>query len=97
MVAPTQKRPQTIRVRISKSGQITLPAKIREELGVELGDQVDIVREKDGRVSVKPVRHFTAAELAGSLGPRPDDVDVDELIREGVREGVERRMARWKK
>jgi hypothetical protein len=34
------------------------------------------------------------AELAGKFGPRPADIDVDDLIRESVHEGMERRQNR---
>lgn len=86
----------TTRVRISKSGQITLPVKVREQLGVGIGEQVDIVQEQDGTVQVKPVRHYTAEELAGIFGPRPEGIDLDDLINESVHEGIERRISRWK-
>lgn len=96
MVAPSKSKRTSTRVRISKSGQITLPVKVREQLGVEIGEQVDIVRETDGTVVIEPVRHYTAAELAGTFGPRSTELDVDDLIRESVHEGIERRVARWK-
>lgn len=82
------------RVRISKSGQITLPAKIRQDLGVDTGDQVEIVRRKDGTYNAQAVHCATAAELAGLFGTQPDDQDVETHIWESVREGVERRMNR---
>lgn len=96
MVAPQPNALRTTRVRISKSGQITLPAKVRKQLGVEPGEQVDIVEDADGTVSVRPVRHFSADELAGSFGPRPADMDVDDMVGEGVREGIDRKVNRWK-
>ena len=96
MVAPSKNIAKTTRVRISKSGQITLPASARQQLGVGVGEQVDIVQKTDGTVSVKPVRYYSADELAGSFGARPADIDVDDLIREGVRDGIERKVKRWK-
>lgn len=86
------------RVRISKSGQVTLPAKIRKQLGVDIGEQVDFVQEKDGTVNILPVKLLSANDLAGILGqPLPPGTDLDELIRESTHEGMDRRSDRWKK
>ena len=99
MVAPSKtgrssKPVKKTRVRISKSGQVTLPAQIRKKLGVESGEQVDFVEENDGTISVKPVRILSADDIAGKFGPRSGDTDLDEIVRESTRAGVERRLNR---
>ena len=94
MVAPTHRLPKTTRVRISKSGQITLPAKVRQQLGVEVGEQVDIVQEKDGTVRVKPVRILSAREIAGKFGPPIDPEEMREALREARKFGSVRQRYR---
>lgn len=95
MVAIRPQIARKTRVRISKSGQVTLPADIRRSLGVDVGDQVDIIMEQDGRVSVEPVTTLTAAEMAGMFGPRPEGIEIEDLIREATHEGMDRRIKRW--
>lgn len=90
MVAPSKRRTSTTRVRISKSGQITLPAEVRRSLDVTAGDYVDIVQGTDGHVRVVSTNPLTIEEFAGSLGPPPggtsltdyiDDVDRSPMVR----------------
>lgn len=50
---------------VSKKGQITLPARLRKELGIAPNDRVMIQTCRDGFV-IKPVRDFF--ELDGFLG-----------------------------
>ncbi len=71
MVAPPIQRTTRTRVRISKSGQMTLPAEYRKTLGVEPGDYVDLVRAKDGKIHVESTKPLSIEEFAGSLGPPP--------------------------
>lgn len=87
MVAPTRDRvPRDIgKARISKSGQITIPAEIRRELGLDSGDTVIYSRDDGGKITIRKPR--TAAQLAGILGPRPENLDeILEDARHYVRE-----------
>ena len=70
--------------RITGKGQVTIPKRIRDALGVKYGDRVDFV-EKDGTIVVK--KHFdeekfqaALEEWSGVLGPLPDGMTVDEYI-----------------
>lgn len=90
MVAPPQKLTHTTRVRISKSGQITLPVKIREQLGVTLGEQVDIILDKDGVIQIKPVRMLTAKEIAGQFGRPVTPSELQEALLEARQGGTVR-------
>lgn len=74
---PTVKK---TRVRISKSGQITLPAKIRRQLGVEVGDQIEIVQTSDGDVRIHAIKPLSIDEFAGSLGPPPDGQTLTDYL-----------------
>lgn len=75
MVTSTRRRPLVTynRVKVSSSGQVTLPAEIRRVLGVEPGDTVVFRSDKDGNVIVR--KPMTADDLAGIAGPRPDNLD----------------------
>jgi AbrB family looped-hinge helix DNA binding protein len=42
--------------KISSKGQITLPIEIRKRLGVQEGESIKFVADKDGRTVVLPVR-----------------------------------------
>jgi AbrB family looped-hinge helix DNA binding protein len=82
-----------ISARISKSGQVTIPAEIRQKLGVKSGDSVLWRLEKDGSVRVTPVR-FTLEDMDGILGPIPEDMTLDDLIAEATDDAIDRRF-RW--
>lgn len=41
-----------MRVRVARRHQITIPEEVREEVGINVGDEVD-VRSEDGRVVVE--------------------------------------------
>jgi AbrB family looped-hinge helix DNA binding protein len=66
---------------LTTKGQITLPRKVREHLGVRTGDAVDFVIEADGQVRVR-AGEVDISELKGLLkqpGRRPvtlDEMDV---------------------
>lgn len=97
MVSTKNRLTKKTLVRISKSGQVTLPVRVRNKLGVALGDQVEFVEKTDGTVIVRPTRKLTLDEMAGKFGKRPEGMAVDELIQEAAHEGMERRASRWKK
>jgi antitoxin PrlF len=73
--------------RVTSKGQVTIPKRVREALGITPGSQVDFVLE-EGRVVLAPVAGGVNA-LAGSLkkyirkGMRiPDRVVMEEVRRE---------------
>ncbi len=80
---------------VSPKGQITLPAKIRKELGIKPKNQVAIYINT-GEVRVRPIRSKLLAHYgkAGSLR-RPLDWDsvtriaADEHAEHAAREGLE--------
>lgn len=90
MVAPSKRRTSTARVRISKSGQITLPAAIREQLGVSHGDQVDIVLEKSGATMIVPVKQLSAREISGQFGRAVPPGELQDALREARHSGMVR-------
>lgn len=94
MVAPSHTKRIATRVRVSKSGQITLPAKVREQLGVKIGEQVDIVQETDGTVNVRPVRILSVDEIAGKFGRKVDPDELQDALQEARRFGMVRKRYR---
>lgn len=85
MVAPPKQHPRKHvgQARVSKSGQVTIPAEIRREMEIEPGDTIVYTRGEDGTFSFRKPR--SAAQLAGILGPPPDGKTLTEYI-----EGMDR-------
>ncbi|ASQ04081.1 AbrB/MazE/SpoVT family DNA-binding domain-containing protein [Sinorhizobium meliloti WSM1022] len=55
---------------ITSKGQITIPAKVRTDMGLSAGDRVDFIRMEDGHYAVVPASH-SIRSLKGIV-PRPD-------------------------
>lgn len=90
MITTSKPHVKKTRVRISKSGQITLPVKIRRQLGVEVGDQIEFVQMKDGAVHIRSIEPLLISEFAGSLGPPPGDQTLTEYLRQSDRQPMVR-------
>lgn len=76
--------------KVTSKGQITLPAKLRERLGIKPGDRVQF--EVDGKNGVRLVtKRVTAADLKGILKTniRLSDEELEEAIGEAA-------TARWR-
>ena len=56
---------QRFTTKVTRQGQVTLPAEFRRVIGVNPGDMVDLVGEDDGRATLKKRRSIE--ELVGSL------------------------------
>jgi len=76
-------------VTITSSGQITLPAEIRRQLGVKPGERVNVVID-DGTVLVKPA--YTWQSAVGSVTPISRPEDFEAMIRDAKEERAERLM-----
>ena len=78
---------------LTSKGQVTIPAAVRERLGLKTGDRVDFVLAPDGRVVLTPQR-TPFEDLRGILGGRRGrPVSVREMD-EGIRRAAARR---WKR
>ncbi|RVI98186.1 AbrB/MazE/SpoVT family DNA-binding domain-containing protein [Sinorhizobium meliloti] len=55
---------------ITSKGQITIPAKVRIDMGLSAGDRVDFIRMEDGHYAVVPASQ-SIRSLKGIV-PRPD-------------------------
>jgi len=96
VVAPSKSKRNSTRVRISKSGQITLPASSRKRLGVELGDYVNVLEGEDGSVSILSDPLLSLDEIMGMAVKWPDgesrkeafaDARKNAMVRERYRTG----------
>jgi AbrB family looped-hinge helix DNA binding protein len=82
---PTYKR--EVRASITERGQITIPAEIRNLLGLENKGQVSFIIQ-DGVVTLR--RPLTLKEVAGSIKPVNTPEDWEARIREAKEEKAER-------
>jgi len=63
---------------ITSKGQITIPAEVRESLGVGFGDRIDFVELEKGRFVILPAT-CSVQELKGIV-PRPKrPVSIEEM------------------
>jgi AbrB family looped-hinge helix DNA binding protein len=70
---------------MTTKGQITVPAAVREKLGLEAGSRVDFTEQDGGYlISVRTVR---AADLAGALPKPARPVSLEEMDR-AIAEGA---------
>ena len=68
---------------VTSKGQVTIPKPVRDRLGVNRGDRIEFVFDRDGSVRLRPMTH-SVRELAGLLH-RPDrDSVTPEEMRESV-------------
>jgi antitoxin PrlF len=75
--------------KITSKGQITIPAKVRVDLGVGSGDRLEFVRQKDGEYSILPATR-SVRELKGILRvKRSKAVSIEEM-----NEAIARRAAK---
>jgi len=79
--------------RLTSSGQLTMPAEIRRNLGLVPGDRVLWTTDAAGNTIVRPMR-YTIEELDGivpALSGR-ETIDFDDLIAEASEDSVEDKL-----
>lgn len=69
--------------RSSAKGQVTIPAEIREMIGLEPGGSVQFVTNGRGEVQLIAKRR-DISHLFGIFGPQEKTIDVDDAIMETV-------------
>jgi AbrB family looped-hinge helix DNA binding protein len=74
---------------ITSKGQVTIPASVREQLGLSPQDKVILRMTKSGKVEIEPMP-MTLEQAYGSVPPlsRPED---PEAIKQAVRAAREER------
>lgn len=72
--------------RMTRKGQVTIPAELRKELGLKEGDRVEFVRENGSLHIRKP--DSVVLRTARSVIPPPWANKSDQEIREGVERAI---------
>lgn len=75
---------------ITSKGQVTIPKRIRRQIGVEIGDKVSFVIQESGTVELRPAQ-YTIERLKGIVR-QPQGVsieDLDELFDDAFEERVD--------
>jgi AbrB family looped-hinge helix DNA binding protein len=75
---------------VTSKGQITIPAKVREALGVEPGDRVEFVEVEAGRFELVPTTR-SVTELKGMFGKARKRVSIEEMNEAIARRGASAR------
>jgi len=79
--------------KLTAQGQISVPAKVRQRLGVGPGSVLEW-DDEDGRVVVRKAGRFTSEDIHRAVFPRiPRSRTVDEM-KEGIRRTIRNRRAR---
>lgn len=67
---------------VTSKGQVTIPKRIRDELGIDAGTEVEFVLEDDGTISVRPKRPAMdrLREIKEQLAGR--NIDIEQARRE---------------
>lgn len=63
---------------LTSKGQITIPAEVRQALGVDTGDRVEFVEVEPGRFELVPVTRSVTA-LKGMFGKPRRTVSIEEM------------------
>ena len=82
-------------MKVFNKGQIVIPAPIRREFGISIGDNLEVKIEKDGIFIRKPV--YKAKKLAGSFHkyaknvPFPTEKEIQNAFSEAIIERYEKK------
>jgi AbrB family looped-hinge helix DNA binding protein len=71
--------------KVTSNGRITIPIKIRKELGIEPGGRVQFVKHQNGEIAIR-AQHRSIMDLAGIVkweGPPVTIEEMNETIRRG--------------
>ena len=79
--------------KLTAQGQISIPAKIRQRLGVGPGSILEW-DDEDGRVVVRRAGRYTSEEIHRALFTRPPRLRSVAEMKDGIRRHIRRRRAR---
>ena len=69
-------------VKVTRKYQVTIPKRLRSELGIKVGDRI-LLRMEGGHILIEvPRRIADPSEFLWNLSKKPVDVDVVRLIEE---------------
>ncbi len=81
-----------LRATLTSKGQLTIPKKVREALGLRPGDRVEF-EVTDGEARLRPVRRYTARELRKLITPIGIPYPGPEAEKAAVYEALGRKYA----
>lgn len=67
-------------VKVTRKYQVTIPRRLRSELGIKVGDKILLRREGSHILMEVPRRIADPSEFLWNLSKKPVDVDVVNLI-----------------
>jgi len=69
-------------VKVTRKYQVTIPKRLRSELGIKVGDRI-LLRREGGHILIEvPRRIADPSDFLWNLSKKPVDVDVVRLIEE---------------
>jgi len=71
---------------VTSKGQLTLPKKVREYLGLKTGDRIQFEINETGKVELSPIK-ATLMDLKGLLSPPKKKVTLADMKRAIEEEG----------
>jgi AbrB family looped-hinge helix DNA binding protein len=72
---------------VTSKGQITIPAEVRQALGIGVGDRVEFVEVEPGRYELVPATQSVRA-LKGMFGKPSKTVTIEDMNRAIARRGA---------
>jgi antitoxin PrlF len=86
----------TFQSRMTSKGQVTVPAELRRELGLQPGDRVEFVRE-NGTIRVRKAESIVM-KLAGSVKSQGRPLEPDEIhdfVAQGIADDYEQELKQY--
>ena len=73
-----------IEATVTSKGQITVPSEIREALKVDVGDKIQFLRSRDGKITIEARKRRSIIDIARENPLPPGDYNIDEAITEAM-------------
>jgi antitoxin PrlF len=79
---------------VTSKGQLTIPADIRDEFGIEPGHRVVFFKQLDGELGIKLIKlkKGSGAGILSHYAGRAEGTDLDAAIENSVSDGVAARL-----
>lgn len=79
--------------KLTKKGQVLIPAEVLERLGVGPGSVLEWDEEGE-KIVVRGVRRYTSEDVHRALFPKPPKARTTKEMKEGIRQHMKERYAR---
>jgi antitoxin PrlF len=74
---------------VSSKGQVTVPAEVRQRLGIKRGDKLSFVIEDEGGVRLQASRYQDLASLRGAAGSLKQSLSWEDMRRTAREDHIE--------